>query len=540
MHTSPASSAVRTQEPGLPNVLPQDVWIRLVVNHISLREGRAITSLACVNRLFAQWLSPYRQPVARYRALDNAGNGTPQQALHLCMGTLYDLADVTPAHRLELFLKVGTVLGNHFSAEALEPHIDTLLAGIQHLPRVDKPDALLGLVQRYSTLRFYTTQPRYMKMASHIRSLPPSATQARLTEMLGSHIPDGADGDANEYAKRAQVFLDTCTQLQPTHCAQVLNNLLHFIILYPAEMSGLDKGNPLERGARQQSWEALLWGILQQGLQSLPLSALPKDQRVLLLGRATVMPPLLASTDDADRMAIRLLEMTQNEVDNADWSHTAWGERSLPDCIEHMLEKLFARGSQQSMYRFERLYQAMGHLPPSIQTSTMQAILIRRASHADPGVTPALIAATTQAAHPFPQDQRERLYDLLALCLTPGPLRSLDSHPRLQPVSIDPSEQSAYLHRFELNCVHLIDHLRSATPDAACKLLTGINGAYERDRLLDNILPASRDFPAALYGHFLKQAQAFLESLAPTAAAEYLLQWKIPRRYSSDARSIDD
>ena len=540
MHTSPASSAVRTQEPGLPNVLPQDVWIRLVVNHISLREGRAITSLACVNRVFSQWLSPYRQPVARYSALDNAGNGTPQQALHLCMSTLYDLADVTPAHRLELFLKVGTVLGNHFSAEAIEPHIDTLLAGIQHLPRADKPDALLDLVQRYSSLRFYTTQPRYMKMASHIRSLPPSATQARLTELLGSHIPDGAAGDANEYAKRAQVFLDICTQLQPTHCAQVLSQLLHFIFLYPAEMSVLNKGNPLEREARQQNWEALLWSILQQGLQSLPLSALPRDQRVLLLGRATVMPALLASTDDADRMAIRLLETTQNDVDNADWSHAARGERSLPECIEHMLEKLFSRGSQQSMYRFERIFRTMAHLPPSMQTSTMQATLIRCASHAYPGVTPVLIAATAQVAHPFPQDQRKRLYDLLALCLTPGPFRSLDSHSRLQSVRIDPSEQSAYLHRFELNCVDLIDHLRSATPDAACKLLAGINGAYERDRLLDNILPASKDFPAALYGHFLKQAQAFLESLAPTAAAEYLLQWKIPRRYSSGARSIDD
>lgn len=201
--------------------------------------GRAITSLACVNRLFAQWPSPYRQPVARYRALDNAGNGTPQQALHLCMSALYDPADVTSAHRLELFLKVGTVLGNHFSAEEFEPRIDALLPGIQHLPRADKLDALLGLVQRYSSFRFYTTQPRYMKMASHIRSLPPSATQARLTEMLGSHISDGADGDADAYAKRAQVFLDTCAQWQPTHCAQALNHLLHFIILYPAEMSGL-------------------------------------------------------------------------------------------------------------------------------------------------------------------------------------------------------------------------------------------------------------------------------------------------------------
>lgn len=252
------------------------------------------------------------------------------------------------------------------------------------------------------------------------------------------------------------------------------------------------------------------------------------------------MPVLLASNDDADSMAIRLLEMMQNEADNADWSHTARAERNLPDCIKHMLEMLFALGSQQSMYRFERICRAMAYLPPSIQTSTMQAILIRRANHADPGVTPTLIAATAQAARHFPQDQRERLYDLLALCLTPGPLRSLGSHPRLQPVGIDPSEQSAYLHRFELNCVHLIAHLRSATPDAACKLLAGINGAYERDRLLDTILPASRDFPAALYRHFLKQAQAFLASLAPTAAAEYLLQWKIPRRYSSDAPCIDD
>jgi hypothetical protein len=235
MHTSPASPAIRTATPSLLDEMPPDIFRQIVVTHISLREGRAMSRLACVSRAFAQRMKPYVAPLALrlYRTLENASQASQAKALEGCTRTLDELPLVNPAHRLELFLHVSTVLGNHFSGQAFEPHIDTLLAGMQHVPQVDQPAALLSIVRQYSTLRLYVTQPRYMKMASHIRSLPPSAAQVSLTEMLGGHIPDG---EIKNYAKRTQVFLDTCMQLQPAHRAQVLSNLLHFIIPYPEQM----------------------------------------------------------------------------------------------------------------------------------------------------------------------------------------------------------------------------------------------------------------------------------------------------------------
>ncbi|HEX8884397.1 MAG TPA: hypothetical protein VF797_07915 [Noviherbaspirillum sp.] len=535
MNTSPTSSAVRTQAPDPLNELPQEIWIRLVVNHISLHEGRAITSLACVNRLFAQWLAPYRKPVALYRALETASYGTPAHVLYRCMSTLYDLADVNPAHRLELFLRVSIVLGRHFHGRAIEPHIDTLLASIQHLPAADQPAALLDLAWHHGARQLYTTQPHYLKMASRIGALPPSAAQASLAEALGSHIPDGG---AEHYVKRTQIFLDICMRLQPVHRAQVLSHLLGIADTYPKAISAPDNGNPADR-EEQRNPEVLLLG-LHQCLQSMPLTALPLDQHILLLGRATIMPAMLADTDEADRMAGSLLRMTQAEGGDAYWSRSQHGEGRLDERINHMLQKVFERGSQQSIHRFERLYQAMAHLPPTIQVRWMQTILSRCDYQADPGVTPALIVATAQAARDFPQDQLKRIYDLLAICLTPGPLRSAASYPCLQPARIDSLEQSGYLHRFEVNCGHLMHSLRNTAPDVACKLLVGINGVYARDRPLDDILPASSHFTVLLYGHFLKQALGFLESVPPANAADCLLQWEMPRRYGPDARSIDN
>ena len=535
MHTSPPSSAVRTQAPDPLHALPQDVWVQLVVNHISLRAGRAITSLACVNRLFAQWLAPYIKQVALYGALESAGNGTPAQALHRCMSTLYDLSGVNPAHRLELFLSVSIVLGRHFREQALEPHIDTLLASIQHLPAADQPTALLDLGWHHGTRRLYTTQPRYLKMASRIGALPPSAAQASLAERLGRSIPDGG---AEHYVERVQLFMDICTGLQPVHRAQVIGDLLSIVDAYPKAMPDSDNHDPAGR-ERQHNQEVLL-RRLHQCLQSMPFTALTLDRHILLLGRAASMPAMLADTDEADRMAASLLQMMQTSGDHACWSHTPQGESSLDCRMEHMLEKLFERGSQQSVHRFERLYQAMAHLPPSLQFSWMRAILARRASHADPGVTPALIVATAQAARHFPQDLLGRLYDLLAICLTPGPLRGVGSYPRLQPARIDSLEQSSYLHRFEIHCDLLMHDLRATTADVACKLLAGINGAYEQSRPLDDILPSSSQFTVALYGHFLKHTLKFLEGVPPANAADCLLQWKMPGLYGSDARSIDD
>lgn len=516
--------------------MPQDIWIRLVVNHISLHEGRAITSLACVSRLFAQWLAPYMRPVALYGALENASSGAPENVLTRCMGTLYDLADVNPAHRLELFLRVSTLLGRHFRGQAIEPHVDTLLASIQQLPPADQPVALLDLEWHHGARQLYATQPRYRKMASCIRSLPPCAAQASLAKTLGRHIPDGG---AQDSVKRTQIFLDICMRLQPVHRAQVLSHLLDLIDANPKAMFYPDNSNPVDRTVQQHNQEVLLRG-LHQCLQSIPITALPLDQQILLLGRATAMPARLADVDEADRMAVTLLQMMQAEWGEAYWSRTQHGEGRLDDRINHMLQRVFERGSQQRIHRFERLYQAMAHLPTTIQVRWMQTILSRCGYHADPGVTPALIAATAQAARDFPQDQLERLYDLLAICLTPGPLRSVASYPRLQPARIDSLEQSSYLHRFDLNCGHLMHSLRDTTPDVACKLLAGINGVYARDRPLDDILPASSHFTVLLYGHFLKQALGFLKSVPPANAADCLLQWEMPRRYGPDTRSIDD
>jgi hypothetical protein len=162
------------------------------------------------------------------------------------------------------------------------------------------------------------------------------------------------------------------------HRAQVLSHLLDIVDAYPKAMSDPDNDNPAN-WEEQHNRRMLLCG-LHQCLQSMRITALPLDQQILLLIRATAMPAMLADTDEADKMAVSLLEMMRTEGDNADWFNTPQGEKSLYDFIEHMLERLFARGSQQSIHRFGHLYQAMANLPQSIQTAMMQAILIRCAN----------------------------------------------------------------------------------------------------------------------------------------------------------------
>jgi hypothetical protein len=536
MHACHNSSAVRAHAPGPLNEMPQEIWTQLVVSHISLSEGRTITSLACVSRLFAQWMKSHIRPVALYRALENASKSEPATALHRCMSTLYDLGEVNPAYRLELFLRVSTTLGRHFRGQASDAHIDTLLASMEHLPQADQPAALLGLVWDHGSAPLCTTQPRYLKMASRIGTLQPSAAQVSLTETLARHISDGDDED---YARRTQLFLDICMRLQPVHHAQVVSHVLHLIDGYPQVMFYSSHGKPVDQEKQQHNKKVLLWG-LHQCLQSMPIKALPLDQQILLLGRAAVMPAMLADADEANRMAVGLLQMTQTEGDNSYWLHTPQNGRDLDHCMEDMLEKVFEHGVQQSLHRFQRLYQAMAHLPPSIQVRWMRSIIIRCARYANPGVTPALIVATAQAARQFTRDQLDRLYDLFAVCLTPGPLRGVESYSLLQPAKINSPEQSAYMHRFKVNCGQLMHNLRDTTADVACKLLAGINGAYERNHPLDDILPSSSQFTVELYGHFLKQALDFLQSVPLANAADCLLQWRMPRRYGLDARSGDD
>jgi len=145
-----------------------------VVKHIALREGRAITNLACVSRLFAHWTKPHLRPVALYRELEGAADGTPEIALRQSMSALYDLADVDEAHRLELFLLVSDTLQRHFPGKAIAPHIDTLLASMERLPLPDQPAALLHIMTNHSLGPNGPTVPRYLRIASRVGALPPS------------------------------------------------------------------------------------------------------------------------------------------------------------------------------------------------------------------------------------------------------------------------------------------------------------------------------------------------------------------------------
>jgi hypothetical protein len=164
----------------------------------------------------------------------------------------------------------------------------------------------------------------------------------------------------------------------------------------------------------------------------------------------------------------------------------------------------------------------------------------RCAKQPEAGVTPELIVATAQAALRLPGCELKILYDLFALCLNPGMLRKVNAYPFLQPAAIASSGHTDYARGFNANCHDLMHALEDATPDVAAGLLAGINSAYVETRPLSEILPPPDQFRAGLYGHFLKQALAFLQGLPPASAAACLLQWRLPQRYGLDARNADD
>ncbi|MFL6718367.1 MAG: hypothetical protein ACJ8G3_18610, partial [Burkholderiaceae bacterium] len=82
--------------------------------------------------------------------------------------------------------------------------------------------------------------------------------------------------------------------------------------------------------------------------------------------------------------------------------------------------------------------------------------------------------------------------------------------------------------------------LQDAAPDVACRLLTRINNAYAEYRPLKDILPSPNPFKGELYGRFLKQALALLQTLPPVNVAEHLPQWRLPRPHGVDARLADE
>src|SRR4051794_33810539 len=190
MHAANTPSAVRTHAPSPLEEIPPDV-LPLVVRHISLREGRSITSLACVSLLFAQWMAPHRKAVQLYRELLDANGSTPANVRSRCTSTLRHLAEVSEACSLELFLAVSTALQQRFPGPSIGEHIVPLLEHIRHLLQADQPAALLGLMETHGDDVLYATQPHYLQMAACIGALQPSATQARLAETLGRHITTG-------------------------------------------------------------------------------------------------------------------------------------------------------------------------------------------------------------------------------------------------------------------------------------------------------------------------------------------------------------
>lgn len=157
--------------------IPPEIWTCIVVKHIALREGRAITSLACVSRLFALWTKPHLRPVALYRELQGAAGGAPRVALHQAMSTLYDLADIDEAHRLELFLLVSDTLQHRFPGVAIAPHIDALLGGMERLTWPDQQAALLHIMTNHGLGPNVLTVPRYLRIAGRIGALPPSPSR---------------------------------------------------------------------------------------------------------------------------------------------------------------------------------------------------------------------------------------------------------------------------------------------------------------------------------------------------------------------------
>lgn len=539
MHTSAVSSAVRTCTPGPLDELPADIFSRIVVNHISLREGRAMTSLACVSRAFAQRMKAHMAPLQLYRSLDNASQGVQAMALHGCMSTLYELARVNPSHRLELFLRVSATLHHHFPGDAIMPHADTLLTSLRHLERDEQPAALLSLLTTHRHELFCATKQRYLTMAVRIGALMPSIEQSRLASILGREMTSLSGQD---FPEKAQAFLAMCMRLQTVHKIEAISYLLTLIStsghgsFYPDFYR-----YPVDEQQLEDNKCVLLWG-LHACLQSIPMQELPVDEQALLLGKALIMPVCFVDVEAGDKMAISLLRMISLANGDFYWMCNAESRHSFGDLIETTLQKTFERGPANSIHRFQCLYQAIAHLPPSWQNIWMRGILHKRARQAEAGVTPALIVATAEAALKLNQAQPEckMLYDLFALALNPARLRKVNFYPSVQPAEVNPADQPGYTQRFDAKCSELMHLLENVAPDMAGKLLVGINGAYQENRPLEDMLPPGSLFKAELYGRFLKQALAFLRSLPPADSAACLLQWRLPALHSTDVRHADD
>lgn len=543
MHTSPASSAIRTATPSPLEEVPPDIFSQIVVTHICLREGRALSSLACVSRAFAQRMKPHMVPLGLYRTLENASQGTRATALHGCVGTLYELPRVDRAHRLELFLRVIATLSDHFPGTTIAPHIDTLLVSLQHLERDEQPMALLTLVQTCRPGLLCVTKQQFVNMTSRVGALQPSLAQCKLAIILDAEI-SGHSGA--EFPERAQAFFSMCMRLQPPYRTRALCHTLRGIgvcrqeKVYPGMYGFPDDDKQMKHNKR-----ALLWG-LHGCLQSMPMQELPVEEQALLLGNALNMPVLLDDVEEGDRMAISLLRMIPPGYGDFYWRRDAEYGEIFGDLVQAMLKQTFERAPRDSIHRFQCLYQAMAHLPPASQIYWMRDILRHRARQAEAGVTPALIVATAQAALQLDQAQTELklLYDLFAFGLNPAPLRNLDhSLSFIQHATVDSCEQPDYTLRFDANCSELMHLLQNTAPDIAGKLLAGINDAYQQYRPFEDVLPLLPppiQFKAELYGRFLKQALAFLRSLPLAESTACLLQLRLPRLSSIDPRQADD
>lgn len=540
IHTSPASSAIRTATPSPLEEMPPDIFRRIVVTHISLREGRAITSLACVSRAFAQRMTPHMAPLALrlYRTLGNAIQGSRAAALHDCMGTLYELPQVNPAHRLELFLLVSATLNHHFPGTAITPHIGTMLASLQHLESKNQAEALLSLVQTHHTSLFCGTKQQFADMASRVGALQPCLAQYKLAIILEPEI-SGHIGP--EFPERVQAFLSMCMRLQPGYRTKALCHTLWGIALCGREKAYPGRyGFPDDDQQMKHNKGALLWG-LHGCLQSLPMRDMPVEKQVLLLGKALIMPVLLDDVAEGDKMAISLLRMIPSEYGEFYWKRNAEYREVFGDLVESMLKQVFERDPRHSIHRFQSLYQAMAHLPSTSQIYWMRDIVLDRARRGEDGVTLALIVATAQAALQLSPAQPELkpLYDLFALCLNPAPLCKSHSYPPVKPPAVDPSAQAAYIQRFDARCSELMELLQNVAPDTAGKLLAGINGAYQEYSPLREMLPSPGALKEELYGCFLKQVLAFLQGLHPADSTACLLQLRLPRFALIDARHDD-
>ena len=539
MRTSPASSASRTATPSPLEDVSPDIFSRIVVNHIALSEGRAMTSLACVSRAFAQRMQPHRAPLRLYRTLENASEGPKATALYACMDTLYGLSQVNPARRLELFLYVSATLHKHLSGQAITPHGETLLAGLQYLERQDQPAALLGLLTTHGNALFCATKQQFVDMASRVGALAPSLAQYQLAIMLEDEMR-GRNGAG--FPERARAFFSLCMRLQPAHQAKAIGHALSHIGRYTAV-----KAYPALHGASKHDMQmkhnkhVLLWG-LHGCVQSILLQELPLAEKMLLLGRALTIPVLLDDAEEGDRMAISLLQMIPPGDDDSRGEYSAGDQHCFDELAGRMLNETFERGPRHSIHRFQCLYQAMAHLPQSRQFNWMRRIVRKYGRQDEAGVTPALIVATAQAAWRLDQARRERslLYDLFAVSLNPAPMQKSNAYPSVQPAEVDPSRHLAYTRRFDAKCRDLMQLLQEAAPDTAGQMLVGINDAYiKHDRMAES-LPLPKAFQQALYGCFLKQAQAFLQGLPAENRAACLLQLRLPFLYTTDARLADD